>query len=816
MTTSSTVLRLQTLGRLRLSDDAGLAEVDALNRRPRKLALLVLLAISPRPRTRDQLIEMFWGDQTEERARHSLADALSHLRRVLGRDAITLRQSYVELGECALEVDAIELARAAAAGQAERVIALYNGPFLDGIFIEDADSFNRWIDAERRRLEQLFVTAAAARCAELLRDTRWEPAAALAARWLEVAPASGDAAVARLTALAAPGTRDAEVLAVEEYRRIRLHLSTSLGIAPDPIVTSFADRLSAHLASSSSTGPAASPSAEPMDQSRQPANGPPVVLEPEASPRQRRPSRYAALAGAVVLLVAFLSWRVMHGPPTAAGAPLAIVSGATLAPGTLAVLPLANLTGDTSDAYLASGLTEEISSRLTQLPSLHLRSAPAGERLQRMIENGPASLGRALGVREILQGSIRRVGGRARISVRLVDTETGFQRWGAEYELRAVNVLALQDSIAHRVAVAIGGELSSVEWSAVGASRTRDPVAYDHYLRGNYLLASRTPRTALRAIDELQSALRADPAFVVARLRIAYALAIFYEWGWRHPRLSRSALLDSGLAITNEAIHQHPELADSWLTHAYLLVQENPRTLAGTDAAFERAIAIDSMNAETYHQYGQTLMIQRRLDEAAAAYRHALRLDPDRSITVMPLAVVLDLQGQVSQSRQLLDSAVAMDPAAPYVYAVRGYFYARDRKWSAARHDAEIALGIDSSYAVPARSVLAAALAGVGDLAGARAEVARALRGAADTVTMSETSTHFLAFAEMTIGDTARALDLLERTQPRGAWLWFSMQLPEYDPVRHVPRFERLFAEASPKADHRRLSGASDVSSADR
>lgn len=793
----SPTLRLQTLGRLRLSDDGGTSDVESLNRRPRKLALLVLLALSPRARTRDQLAEMFWGDQTEERARHSLSDALSHLRRVLGKDAITQRQSYVELGECPLSVDAEELARAAAGNDMARAVAVYHGPFLDGVHIQEADSFERWVDGERRRLEQLFLKAAAARCADLRDAGQWDAAAALASRWLDVAPASADAALIRLGALAAPGTRESEVAALEEYRRLRLLLSTSLNIAPDPAVTAFADRISARLAVSpaalatdagATVAPRADATTAPIESGER---GEPVAA------RRRSAPRWLLAASAVPALLALLAaWRALPSHRLAANATIDLASA--LPPGSLVVLPLQNLTADTSDAYLASGLTEEIASRLAALPALHLRSAPAGERLQHLIESGPASAGRALGVRDVLHGSIRRDGGRIRISVRLVDSRSGFQRWGAEYELRAGNLLALQDTIARRVAVAIGGELSSIEWSSASASRTRDPVAYDHYLRGNYLLAKRTPRSALRAIDEFALALHQDPGFAQAKLRVAYAFAMFYEWGWRHPSLAPKLLLDSGLAMTDAVIQQHPDIADAWLTHAYLLVQQNPRTLAGTRVAFERALAIDSTNAEAYYQYGQTLMIAGRYAEAADAYRHALRIDPERPITLMSLAVTLDDRGDVAESRRLLDSAVTMDPAAPYAYAVRGYFYARERKWSAARKDAETALGIDSSYAVPSRSVLAAALAGAGDMAGARAEFARALRATSDSLAPSPTDSHFLAFAAVTMGDSARALDLLERARPRGAWLWFGMQQPDFDPVRQSRRFRRLVAESSP------------------
>src|SRR5438105_6911691 len=99
--------QLVTLGRVALRGSAG--DDAELGKRPRKLALLAVLALARRAPTRSELAEMFWGDEDEERARHSLSDALSHLRRVLGRDAIASRREAVELATGGrLAVDAVE------------------------------------------------------------------------------------------------------------------------------------------------------------------------------------------------------------------------------------------------------------------------------------------------------------------------------------------------------------------------------------------------------------------------------------------------------------------------------------------------------------------------------------------------------------------------------------------------------------------------------------------------------------------------------------------------------------------------------------
>ncbi|MGZ8456020.1 MAG: AfsR/SARP family transcriptional regulator, partial [Gemmatirosa sp.] len=212
--------RLLTLGRLALVDPTGVEDAS-LGTRRRKLALLALLATARRPVSRDALVELFWGEQSEERARHSLSDALSHLRRTLGPGSITARRAEVALADDApLAVDVLALAAAADAGRWDEVVALYAGPFLDAVHVAGSPRWEQWVDQQRARVEAAFQSACRAECARLAAAGEWEACAALAARWLERAPLSAPAAVRRLTALAADGSADGARRALDAYERL--------------------------------------------------------------------------------------------------------------------------------------------------------------------------------------------------------------------------------------------------------------------------------------------------------------------------------------------------------------------------------------------------------------------------------------------------------------------------------------------------------------------------------------------------------------------------------------------------------------------
>ncbi|MGI8498726.1 MAG: hypothetical protein ACR2OG_14200 [Gemmatimonadaceae bacterium] len=179
--------RLVTLGRLELQDAGAIG--DALNTRPRKLCVLAVLAMAQRPIARDALLEMFWGEQPEERARHSLSDALSHLRRVLGSGAILSRQADVALAPAArLTVDARDFESAVHDGEVDRALAMYDGEFLAGMSVEGSQSFDDWAERERARLRALFVRASELSFDAATRNGSWREATSVAARWAAGAP----------------------------------------------------------------------------------------------------------------------------------------------------------------------------------------------------------------------------------------------------------------------------------------------------------------------------------------------------------------------------------------------------------------------------------------------------------------------------------------------------------------------------------------------------------------------------------------------------------------------------------------------------
>ena len=224
------------------------------------------------------------------------------------------------------------------------------------------------------------------------------------------------------------------------------------------------------------------------------------------------------------------------------------------APNSVAVLYFDNLSPDTSDAYLADGITEEIASRLADIRRLQVKQA-SREGVRRLRETAPdyrIAAGRALGVRYLVEGSLRRAGSRVRVVVRLINGTNGFRTWGETYDRAAQDLLVLEDDIARQVARAVAGRLSPAEAAAIAPGPSRNPEAHEHYLRGNFYLFQRTAPALRRAIDEYEAAARIDPGFGDALGRIGYAYSLCLDLNLCRD-LPHDSLLARGLAVTDRS-----------------------------------------------------------------------------------------------------------------------------------------------------------------------------------------------------------------------------------------------------------------------
>jgi len=490
------------------------------------------------------------------------------------------------------------------------------------------------------------------------------------------------------------------------------------------------------------------------------------------------------------------AWLTHTGFRCARG--VAVLPERAAPPASVAVLYLE--TPDTATAYIADGLTEAIITSLGRVDRLSVKSRNAVRRFRGAADD-PATLGRALGVAYLVSGSVGRPGrGQSPgVTVELLRASDGMHVWGGQYESRDAALQSIPEAVARAVATTITGALRPVERTALASHPPRDPGAYDHFLRANYQLAQRTPRAVRRAIDQYESAVRLDPGFTPALARVAVGYGLFLDWGWEYPGLSPEAVLARGFDAADRALRQDSASADAWMARGFLLSFRNPRTFAGVREALLRALGLDRRNAEAHHQYGMALLWLGRDSAAADMYRRALALEPERPITLFNLGRVAARQTQYAEARRWADSALAIDPGADYAYVLRAVAQFRLGNPAEARADAETAARLRAGFRVPGEAVLALVELQAADTPAARTRIERLEREIRSAGLPTVTDAAWVGRALVALGESDRALALLERVRPRGARLWFYLRAPEFDAIRSHARFGKLVAESAPE-----------------
>ena len=509
-------------------------------------------------------------------------------------------------------------------------------------------------------------------------------------------------------------------------------------------------------------------------------------------PRAARPKRVLwALAGAGILasVAAGGAWFTnRHG--AAGPAPAGPVT-ASAASKSIAVMPLVNISRDTSDAYFAAGMTAEITNALDRIKGL--RVASGSESTARDQAATPTDIGKALNVTMVLFGTVQRDKGRLRVTARLVNTADGFTVWSDMFEREVKDVFAVQDEISNAIVGAISPELSGTPTTApasttaiaTAAHGTNDLQAYDLYLRGRYFFDKRGETSLRRALDYFQQAAQRDSTFARAYAGIAnvYALMPLYA------NVRADSLMPLAMSAINRAIALDSMLPEAFASRATLLQSNWKWTEAERD--YKRALALDPNSAAAHQWYGELLLIQDRASEALAQLQRATQLDP-----LSPIAFGSYALGQAAAraSDAAITSAkraVELDSTLLVTRFMLGTAYLEANDVVNGAKELESAARLDST-SVPTMGLLGYAYAKSGNTRRAT-DIANALEA---RVGRDVGATAAAARVYLGLGDQTRALALLDKAAAQHDAFFASESLAEsfFDPIRGDPRFAAILA----------------------
>jgi TolB-like protein len=333
------------------------------------------------------------------------------------------------------------------------------------------------------------------------------------------------------------------------------------------------------------------------------------------------------LAGAlgivvVVALVQLLMPGTMQGaPPTVAEAPKPKLAPPALGDKSIAVLPFANLSPDKENEYFADGLTEELLNLLAKIGDLRVVSRTSSFAFKG--KNTPLpEIAKQLGVRHVLEGSVRKDGNDLRITAQLIDVTSDTHLWSETYERKVDDVFDLQDRIAHTIVEALKIEVTLTSRAAHPPTKNMD--AYRHYLEGLNLYRNRSGPTGLAVIDKFRAATRLDPDF--AEAHAALAISYYSTIAGRVSRAAAKQNADLARASAEAAIKLNPNLSLPYTVLGAL--DRKALSWRAAMANYDRAMALDPKDPLSGYFLGILQGSLGYTEKAANTLTRVLETDP--------------------------------------------------------------------------------------------------------------------------------------------------------------------------------------------
>jgi len=331
----------------------------------------------------------------------------------------------------------------------------------------------------------------------------------------------------------------------------------------------------------------------------------------------------------------------------------------------IAVLPFANLSADSEQGYFADGLTEDITTDLSRISgSFVISHSTAFTYKGKSIDTKVVA--RELGVRYILEGSVRRLGSQVRVGAQLIDGETGAHLWAERFDHDIIDLAAFQDEVTQRIAQALSLELIDAESRDSRRSRPRNPDAVDLAMQGWSLLNQPANRHRFRAArDLLEASLGMDGQLVDSLVGLAYILVANADQGWSD---SPDQDVDRAEELVDKALALEPKIAVAYRVRSWIFGYRN--WLPESIAAAERAITLNRNDSMAHRLLALFELQAGRPDRSRAVIEQAMRLSPRDPNHWGSLAILARAQialGEIEAALVNLRAAIVANPDANFV-----------------------------------------------------------------------------------------------------------------------------------------------------
>jgi len=467
--------------------------------------------------------------------------------------------------------------------------------------------------------------------------------------------------------------------------------------------------------------------------------------------------------------------------------PRAAATPAEASQASIAVLPLRNMSADPENEYFSDGMTEEIINALTKIEALRVASRTSAFAFKGKDED-VRKIGAALGVKTVLEGSVRQSGKKIRVTAQLIDVADGYHLWSERYDREMEDVFEVQDEISRAIAAMLKVRLLPAEEASLSSRGTENVEAYNDYLKGRYHFNRREPP---EAVAEFERALARDPDYTDAYTGLADAYCIYGFYGGI-PTLDA---FERARAAAEKAHELEPESAD---VHVSLALVEHYYgwDMEREEAELRRAIQLAPRSAPAYSWLGLCLAFARGGAEAVEMARHATALEPLSANAQANVAWAFYGWRRFEEAVQEFRRALHIDPNAPYPLWAIGLSY-----MALGRHREAVAT-LEKVVEITKRkqSHYLGLLGGAHAAAGNRTEALALLGEMEEKSSREYVAPLHLAYLQIPLGNTDEAMSCLEKAcEERNALTWWVRHAAFYDPIRSHPRFPAFLEKIVPR-----------------
>jgi serine/threonine protein kinase/Tfp pilus assembly protein PilF len=451
----------------------------------------------------------------------------------------------------------------------------------------------------------------------------------------------------------------------------------------------------------------------------------------------------------------------------------------------IGVMPFANMSADPENEYFSDGITEEILNALASIPTLKVASRTSAFALKGK-SLSIAEIGQQLNVRTVLEGSVRRVNQRVRITAQLINTADGYHLWSERYDREVEDVFAIQDEIARTIVERLKVKLTNEQDEALGRRQTENIEAYELYLRGRHCSYRWNISGMMqKALEYFEAALVKDPDYALAYHGLADVYSILGLYAFQPP----AAVVEKAMAAATRAVDLAPELAETRTSLGF--VQLLDWDWQAAEASLLRAIELNPRYAQAHTFRAWLLSTLDKPAEAAESVRIGQGLDPFLPATNGVAGLVAYHGRRYDEAIRESERALERDPTSALSLLCISMAHAAKGAYKEAIIHAErgVALSPGVNFL---RGVLGAVYAMANEKTGAR-QVLDDLLERSKRMYVGPT---VISWIYSHVGEHDRAFEWLEKAYDQhDCTLGFGLRAPMYDVIREDPRFGALLSK---------------------